>query len=142
MQAPKVSASRVVSDRRRIRATSRSTTLSEATAASTLLLIQLQRPRSASNCSSFCSCNAVRNCCRKNGLPSVLRSRDLRQRTNRGGVQAQGVTEQRDDVVELERREGELVDGHAGLAQLVEREQQRLDGRLVVVAVGADHEHV
>ena len=76
------------------------------------------------------------------GVAGGLLEQHRRQRTDLGRLQPQGLAEQRDDVVEPQRGQHHLVDGDAGLGQLLAHGPQQLRLAAAVVAVGADDQHM
>ena len=107
MQAPSVSTSRATSDSRRIRATSRSTTLSEATAVSTCAVDPGPAAALGVELQQLLLVQRSEKLLQEERVAVRLAHQDLRQRTNRGGVQVQGVAEQaRRCASSLQRRRG------------------------------------
>ena len=95
-----------------------------------------------SNASSPSSASAVMNWIAKNGLPPVFSWTSSRQWPRALRFAMQGIGDEPADIVELEGRQHDLMHPRIGLADRLERAQQRVRGADLVVPVGADQQQV
>jgi len=103
---------------------------------------QVQRRRVGSNAISFASDSAATNWMVKKGLPPVFSWTRCERGSTRPTSQTSASASSPPDVVEIERREDQLVHPRAGRLDAFERSRESVGLANLVVAVGADDEKV